>query len=61
MEVFGPNELVEEVLKREFCIGCGACVNLCPYFKSYHRKDRHALSVGPVPGSVPYRYQKFAS
>ncbi len=35
MQVFGPNELVEDVLKRDFCIGCGACVNLCPYFKSY--------------------------
>jgi coenzyme F420 hydrogenase subunit beta len=38
MQVFGPNELVEDVLKREFCIGCGACVNLCPYFKSYRGK-----------------------
>jgi coenzyme F420 hydrogenase subunit beta len=38
MQVFGPNELVEDVLKRDFCIGCGACVNLCPYFKSYHGK-----------------------
>ena len=35
MQVFGPNELVEDVLKRDFCIGCGACVNLCPYVKSY--------------------------
>ncbi len=33
MQVFGPNELVEDVLKRDFCVGCGACVNLCPYFK----------------------------
>ena len=38
MQVFGPNELVEDVLKKDFCIGCGACVNLCPYFKSYHGK-----------------------
>lgn len=38
MQVFGPNELVEDVLKRDFCIGCGACVNLCPYFKSYQGK-----------------------
>ena len=38
MRVFGPNELVEDVLKRDFCIGCGACVNLCPYFKSYKGK-----------------------
>ncbi len=38
MQVLGSNELVEDVLKRDFCIGCGACVNLCPYFKSYHGK-----------------------
>jgi len=38
MQVFGPNELVEDVLRRDFCIGCGACVNLCPYFKSYYGK-----------------------
>ncbi len=38
MQVFGPNELAEDVLKKDFCIGCGACVNLCPYFKSYHGK-----------------------
>lgn len=38
MQVFGPNELVEDVLKKDFCIGCGACVNLCPYFKSYQGK-----------------------
>jgi len=38
MQVCGPNELVEDVLKRDFCVGCGACVNLCPYFKSYHGK-----------------------
>ncbi len=38
MQVFGPNELVEDVLKRDFCIGCGACVNLCPYFRSYEGK-----------------------
>ena len=38
MQVFGPNELVDDVLKRDFCIGCGACVNLCPYFRSYYGK-----------------------
>lgn len=38
MQVLGPNELVEDVIKRDFCIGCGACVNLCPYFRSYEGK-----------------------
>ena len=31
---FGPRELVNDVLQRDLCIGCGACVNLCPYFTS---------------------------
>lgn len=38
MQVFGPNELVEDVHKTDLCIGCGACVNLCPYFKNYRGK-----------------------
>ncbi len=37
-QVFGPNELVEDVQKGDLCIGCGACVNLCPYFKNYRGK-----------------------
>ena len=38
MRVFGSNELIEDVLKKDLCIGCGACVNLCPYFKNYKGK-----------------------
>jgi len=38
VQVFGPNELVEDVQKKDLCIGCGACVNLCPYFKNYRGK-----------------------
>lgn len=34
-QCFGPNELLEDVFKRGLCIGCGMCVDLCPYFKSY--------------------------
>lgn len=38
MKIFGPNELKEDVLNRGLCIGCGACINLCPYFDSYKGK-----------------------
>jgi coenzyme F420 hydrogenase subunit beta len=30
--------LLEDVHKRDLCIGCGACVDLCPYFKNYRGK-----------------------
>ncbi len=38
MRVLGPNELIEDVVDRGLCIGCGACVNLCPYFTNYMGK-----------------------
>lgn len=38
MQIFGPSELLEDVHKEDLCIGCGACVNLCPYFKNYRGK-----------------------
>lgn len=38
MQVYGPCELIEDVLKKELCVGCGACVDLCPYFKNYKGK-----------------------
>ena len=37
-QIFGSAELLEDVHKRELCIGCGACVDLCPYFKNYKGK-----------------------
>jgi coenzyme F420 hydrogenase subunit beta len=36
--ILGSNELMEDVHKRELCIGCGACVEICPYFKNYKGK-----------------------
>ncbi len=38
MQICGSNELVEDVLKKDLCIGCGACVDLCPYFKTHKGK-----------------------
>lgn len=38
MQLFGSNELIEDVHKRDLCIGCGACVDLCPYFKNFKGK-----------------------
>ena len=32
----GPRELLRDVQQAGMCIGCGACVELCPYFK-HHR------------------------
>jgi coenzyme F420 hydrogenase subunit beta len=36
--ILGSNELLEDVHRRELCIGCGACVDICPYFKNYKGK-----------------------
>lgn len=38
MQILGSNELMEDVHKRDLCIGCGACVDLCPYFKNFKGK-----------------------
>ena len=38
MQLLGPNELLEDVINKGLCIGCGACVDLCPYFKNYKGK-----------------------
>ena len=37
-QVFGSNELVQDVFEEDLCIGCGACVNLCPYYRNYQGK-----------------------
>ncbi|MBW2349016.1 MAG: Coenzyme F420 hydrogenase/dehydrogenase, beta subunit C-terminal domain [Deltaproteobacteria bacterium] len=38
MRIFGPNELKADVQDKGLCVGCGACVNLCPYFKNHQGK-----------------------
>jgi coenzyme F420 hydrogenase subunit beta len=35
MKVLGANELVADVQAKGLCIGCGACVDLCPYFRNH--------------------------
>jgi coenzyme F420 hydrogenase subunit beta len=35
MRTLGPKELLEDVFQRSLCVGCGACVELCPYFKTH--------------------------
>ena len=37
-QIWGSRELMEDVHERELCIGCGACVDICPYFKNYKGK-----------------------
>lgn len=38
VQIFGPEELVEDVFNKDLCIGCGACIDLCPYLKSHKGK-----------------------
>jgi coenzyme F420 hydrogenase subunit beta len=35
MRLFGFDELNADVIQSGLCVGCGACVDLCPYFRSY--------------------------
>jgi coenzyme F420 hydrogenase subunit beta len=36
MRIFGARELAGEIQNGGLCSGCGACVDLCPYFRSHH-------------------------
>ncbi len=38
MQVGGSKELIEQVLSKDLCSVCGACVDLCPYFKAHNGK-----------------------
>lgn len=38
MALFGPTELSADVLEEGLCVGCGACVHLCPYFATHRGK-----------------------
>ncbi|MGD9056725.1 MAG: Coenzyme F420 hydrogenase/dehydrogenase, beta subunit C-terminal domain [Desulfobacterales bacterium] len=37
-QIMGSRELLTDVHERDLCIGCGACVDICPYFKNYKGK-----------------------
>ncbi|MDA8139336.1 MAG: Coenzyme F420 hydrogenase/dehydrogenase, beta subunit C-terminal domain, partial [Desulfobacteraceae bacterium] len=37
-QVLGSKELLAAVHERDLCIGCGACVEICPYFKNFRGK-----------------------
>ena len=49
-QIKGSNELKEDVLKKELCVDCGACVGLCPYFESYQGKIAMIASCGLPAG-----------
>ncbi|MDO9515342.1 MAG: Coenzyme F420 hydrogenase/dehydrogenase, beta subunit C-terminal domain [Syntrophales bacterium] len=34
----GQEELRKQVLETRLCTGCGACIDLCPYYRSYRGK-----------------------
>jgi coenzyme F420 hydrogenase subunit beta len=38
MKNFGAVKLIDSVIQAGLCCGCGACINLCPYFQSYRGK-----------------------
>jgi len=38
MKKFGSDKLNHQVLQAGLCSGCGACIDLCPYFRSYRGK-----------------------
>ena len=40
-KIKGQEELQRVILNRNLCTGCGGCIDLCPYFKSY--KGRTAI------------------
>lgn len=44
MKVLGATELKSNVLDKDLCIGCGACIELCPYFQTYRGKTAQLFS-----------------
>jgi coenzyme F420 hydrogenase subunit beta len=50
MRVFGANELSGDVQKVGLCIGCGACVYLCPYFRNHKGRTVQLFSCNLTQG-----------
>ena len=44
MQTGGSDQLTTDVIKKDLCIGCGACIGLCPYFQSYKGKTAPLFS-----------------
>ncbi len=44
MRIGGPGELVRDVQQAGMCIGCGACVDLCPYFRHHNGRTLQVFS-----------------
>lgn len=40
MQIYGSKELVANVHQGDLCIGCGGCVNLCPYLRAHRGRVR---------------------
>ncbi|MGD0661311.1 MAG: Coenzyme F420 hydrogenase/dehydrogenase, beta subunit C-terminal domain [Syntrophorhabdales bacterium] len=57
MKILGAKELVADVQSTGLCIGCGACVDLCPYFRNHRGKTVQlfpcTLSQGRCYASCP--------
>ncbi len=50
MKNTGSEALVSHVIEAGMCIGCGGCVDLCPYFKSFRGMTRQLFSCDLDPG-----------
>ncbi len=50
MKISGSNELLEQIQNNNLCVGCGACVGICPYFKAHKGKVAMTFSCDRTEG-----------